>query len=352
LGGLLSGLPTTVCVQAYDASGNVSDCEPFDHTLSLEPIPPLGAPQRLSTWGGSISVGRDPETYMRVRWAAPDSSTGTPDGYYLSYHIAGCVGPNPSSLADQGPSPIDSTSPYTLTGLTVGQTYRIAVNAYNDWGFVGPKVETFAMFIDYADADFDGMPDQWVELYNITDGPGGDADGDGLTNLEEYGLKSNPRYADSDSDGYYDGEEVDWGSNVCGPEHPPYHAEPKLTLAGNGDIEFTIASNQVSAVPQIIQIHNLGGGTLDWTAVSSDPWIIVGSDSGSGMSPLPIGVDTSELGVGHYIGTITIRNVSPVSMTLLSRTSAAQQEEVIINVELDVIPPKDFVYTFLPLVSR
>ena len=41
--------------------------------------------------------------------------------------------------------------------------------------------------------------------------PGGDADGDGLTNGEEKDLGTDPKVADTDGDGLDDGEEVDLG---------------------------------------------------------------------------------------------------------------------------------------------
>ncbi len=46
---------------------------------------------------------------------------------------------------------------------------------------------------------------------------------------------SNPINADSEGDGYYDNEELGWETDVCGSEHPPYHAHP--TAIGAGDRE-------------------------------------------------------------------------------------------------------------------
>lgn len=352
LGGLLNGLPTTVCVRSYDASGNVSGCDPLTHTLSLTPRPTLGPPRRLTAWGGRTPFTG--ENYLRVNWEPPEPSTGTPISYSLSYHIAGCILPNADSLADQGPSPIDvgNTQSYTLTGLTVGQTYRIGVRGLSSLGYAGPKAKTFAMFIDPTDGNGDGLPDQWAQLYNLTGGPNDDRDGDGLSNLEEFTQKSNPLRADSDGDGYYDGEEVEWGTDVCGAEHPPYHAAPKLVVVGHADISVVAAANQSSVAAQELVLHNFGGGTLNWATTTSAPWITVGRESGSGMTFLPVGVNLSGLTVGRYTGTLTIRNVQPVTLTTRSQVAAAQ-EEVTINVELEVIPSKDFNWLiFLPLVLR
>ncbi len=351
LGGLLSGQPVTVCVRAYDASGNVSACESFIHTVALDPRPTLGAPRRLRA-----SCRRNPltgQTELQVDWQPPDPSTGTPAGYALGYNLAGCVVPGASSLADQGPSPIDvgNVLAYALTGLTVGQTYRIGVSGYTDDGYVGPQTSAYVLCVDPTDANGDGLPDQWAELYGLTGGPDDDPDGDGVTNEGEYSIKSNPLHADSDGDGYYDSEEAEWGTDVCGSEHPPYHAGPKLTLVGMSTLEFTAASNQSGVSSQEILLFNFGGGTLDWSASASEPWITLGSESGSGMFSLPISVDLTGLTTGHYTGTVTIRSLSTLTRTIHSQAAAAQ-EAATIDVKLDVLPPKDFSCIFLPLILK
>jgi hypothetical protein len=358
LGGLLTGQPTTVCVRAYDASGNVSDCEEFTHHLPVDRPPVLGPPRLIEAYGDYDAIGD--QTLLRVDWQSPDPATGIPAGYALSYNLAGCVLPGASSLAEQGSSPIDveDVIAYDLTGLTVGQTYRVAVNGYTADGYVGPQAETTVLFMATNDDNGDGLPDQWAELYSLEGGPEDDPDGDGLTNEEELALKSNPINADSDGDGYYDGEEVDWGTAVCGPEHPPYHYSPKLTLVGKANYKFLTASNQVAAggqapiAPQELLIFNMGGGTLHWMAEASQPWITLSSEEGSGQSSLSIGVDPGGLATGHYTGTITLNTISEWTDAGPNQ-AAADEEAATIEVTLDVLPPKDFGrYIFLPLIMK
>ncbi|WP_019029781.1 PQQ-binding-like beta-propeller repeat protein [Colwellia piezophila] len=66
--------------------------------------------------------------------------------------------------------------------------------------------------IGVVDADGDGLPLWWESLYNFDDNNSDDAaldsDNDGLINLEEFALKTNPIIADTDNDGLLDGAEV------------------------------------------------------------------------------------------------------------------------------------------------
>ncbi len=66
-----------------------------------------------------------------------------------------------------------------------------------------------------SDGDNDGLPDSWESQFGLNpnsgvgnDGAGGDADGDGLTNIQEYNNGTNPGLADTDGDGVSDGDEI------------------------------------------------------------------------------------------------------------------------------------------------
>ena len=68
----------------------------------------------------------------------------------------------------------------------------------------------------------DGIPDSWKIQYgfSITDPgvAGADPDNDGLTNLQEYQLGTNPLNPDTDGDGIPDGQEVKLGTNPLNPD--------------------------------------------------------------------------------------------------------------------------------------
>lgn len=71
------------------------------------------------------------------------------------------------------------------------------------------------------DSDADGMPDDWEQTHgfnpNDPSDATGDADGDGLNNLAEFGRQTDPRNPDTDGDGIRDGLEVQVGSDPLDP---------------------------------------------------------------------------------------------------------------------------------------
>jgi hypothetical protein len=74
-----------------------------------------------------------------------------------------------------------------------------------------PILDGFTLeYIPGADSDKDGMPDDWETHYfgNLTQGAADDFDKDGMTNLQEYTLGTDPTKADTDGDGLSDGDEV------------------------------------------------------------------------------------------------------------------------------------------------
>ena len=78
--------------------------------------------------------------------------------------------------------------------------------------------------IGSTDEDEDGLPDYWEDKYGLdtedngsidkNNGPEGDPDEDGLTNVDELENRTDPKKADTDEDGLKDGVETNTGTYV------------------------------------------------------------------------------------------------------------------------------------------
>ncbi len=341
LGGLIYNVSTQVCIRAYDASGNLSGCASIEIEMPEGPVERIGPP-RFFNGGGNLNG-------LSLTWEPPEF--GTPDGYLLYYEPAGCLLPDVVSIANEGKSPIIlplGDLNFSLSGLTIGQHYRFTLHAYTDQGDISPGVSIVRMVIDPTDNDDDLIPDQWEVLFGISN-PLDDTDLDGLNDLAEYQQGSNPLHADSDLDEFYDGEEAEWGVNVCGVEQPPYHKEPKLVVVNTNTVNFTAAVNFNPGNSEFIQILNFGGGNLIWNATPSQRWIMLSSFSGGENENLAISVDITGLVPGVYSGEILVFTLPAVQSPTLE--TASIQESVSIPVTLVILPEKQF-DLYLPLMER
>lgn len=121
-----------------------------------------------------------------------------------------------------------------------------------------------------GDSDCDGMPDAWEIAHGLNPHWAGDAlldlDGDGLTNLQEFLLGTDPRKRDTDGDGYSDGEEVATGFNPLDPsDHGPM---------------FT-ASSPAEGGPGLVRISSSGSAScaVAWRQVSGPPVALRGAST-------------------------------------------------------------------------
>jgi len=348
LGGLLSGGGTSLCVSAFDASGNVSGCTPVYHR-----VPPPGGDERIGPVEGLLAgmVGVRSGTLMRLAWRPP--LYGVPAGYLVDFAPAGCVLPWAWTAAHEGAPPltVGNTRVISLTGLTRAQMYRFEVRAVTAAGYAGPVTTTQAMFFDdLADSNADGIPNQWASAFGLAGAdadPSADPDGDGLRNDGEYRLGAFPNQFDSNGDGYGDGEAAEAGLDPCGILSPAYHQGPKPVLAASGAFAFTSFVNLPAVAPQLLTIADFGNGPLDWMIDSSAAWITLSATRGRGPAGVRVGANPAGLPEGRFTGVVTVSLIGGAASAAVM--PAADSDQATVAITLDVLPATGF-RSYLPVI--
>ncbi len=185
----------------------------------------LGVPQPLTvvlTDGNGPVVGADvtatvthpdrPDTILRLRDDGGTHDGAANDGVYSAVFAATTEGSSSGGSYPEGnEGPI--TGSYEVT-VTSGGTDNLGRDFQRvDRGsfhlYTGQEIG--------GDSDFDGMPDTYENLHDglnmFANDAGGDCDGDGLTNIDEYQRGTNPCDLDTDGGGETDKSEVDAGAN-------------------------------------------------------------------------------------------------------------------------------------------
>lgn len=86
---------------------------------------------------------------------------------------------------------------------------------------------------------------------------------------------------------------------------------PRLSVAPTS---LTFISTDGSVPPgQVLSIANIGSGTLNWNASSSQSWIQLDKTSGTGAGSVTADVDITSLVVGDHLGEITLSGVGALS---------------------------------------
>jgi hypothetical protein len=83
-------------------------------------------------------------------------------------------------------------------------------------------------------------------------------------------------------------------------------------------LSFSATSGGANPAAQTITISNSGGGTLNWTAAKTQPWLVLAATSGTGTSVLSVQAVTGALAAGSYTDTVTISaaGANPASKTV------------------------------------
>jgi len=181
-------------------------------TLTVVPIiPPNASPANLAT----VPAGD-----VELSWTNLPANVGS------DVYVDVWFGTDAGSLTQVVTAGVNTTS--KTVSAPVAGAYYWQVNSYLEGSAIGDPTEgtVFTFYVD--DTDGDGLPDAYELLHTSPPSatalnPGDDLEnggvGDGLTNLEEYHIGTDPTNADTDGDTLEDGAEVA-GAGLRPPTDP------------------------------------------------------------------------------------------------------------------------------------
>jgi hypothetical protein len=103
-------------------------------------------------------------------------------------------------------------------------------------------------------------------------------------------------------------------------------AVPPGVSAAPSSLLFSATAGSANPAAQTVTISNSGGGTLNWTTSNTQPWLVLGSASGTGTAVVAVQAVTGNLAAGTYNDTITISaaGANPATKTVAVTFTVSQ----------------------------
>ncbi|HEV7766059.1 MAG TPA: carboxypeptidase regulatory-like domain-containing protein [Thermoanaerobaculia bacterium] len=170
-----------------------------------------------------------------------------------------------------------------------------------------------------VDSDNDGMPDDFETANGLDPNDpadaAGDPDGDGLTNVAEFGLGTDIRAADTDGDGIRDGLEVQTGSDPLNPQSfdlPRALRRVDVTptsVSMRANVIFGEIFQQLTVTGVLLdgQLFDLTSTTFATTYQTDDPGICNFGEIDGRLFPGNTGTTTVTVSSNGYVATIPVR---------------------------------------------
>jgi hypothetical protein len=277
-----SGFEPDYAIRIYGDSGGGTGAY-----VAVYPLVAGSSRSNLGDSGSSVGVSGGPITLAKTIWQNVASASTADKGVEIQLSLAGLGVPNGigqpvkfmAFLVNGGS---DYASKQVLAPLPDGSGDLAGNLKTTDFNTVS-GTQTVSMTVDNTDSDGDGEQD-------ATDP---DDDNDGLTDVEEGSLGTNPLLADTDSDGYNDGAEVK-GTSALGRMTSPLKANyGSITVAGSFQSPLDFQANPYPASAPVNVMTRVSGQDYEYnlkfnfrTAGSHEAKFAAGSWSRSwGASP-------------------------------------------------------------------
>jgi len=161
---------------------------------------------------------------VELHWTAPgdDDTSGQAVRYHVWFSDKGPISPSNLAQCSELPSydrplPAGSSEVRVFEMPDPDKVYFFAIQAQDEAGNVGELSDSRPAKSYVQDTDGDGLPDQWELAHGFDPLTPGeqllDSDQDGLNNLQEYQLGTDPNNPDTDGDGISDELEAAFGTS-------------------------------------------------------------------------------------------------------------------------------------------